>query len=835
MINLSTSELVLNPIDMKKILAFPLALLFLQLTAQVDFGEPEIDDNIIQSKPYKRHIDYAAKRKTDDLNPDWIRWEAWQKAKGFSNKAIQDEVWENHGPDTVSGRIISIAFHPWDAETMLVGSASGGLWRTTNYGESWEILTDNYFTMGIGAVAYNPLNPNSILIATGEGYSFGGEFTSGYGVMISHDGGSTWNNTSITASLDQSFAGMDIHWNYMDTTKVCIASSFGMYYSSDGGLHYEYVLDRLGGRMMADPDDPYRLYFTARYYNATYPGGLYISDNSGETWILQTGTGLPSPDAFGYASIAIHPIYNNIIFVSVSRSPVYGTGPLEGLYKSSNFGASFTEIVPSLDYLCYHPPYQNICQGWFAHTIQVSPSDTNHLFGGGCRLWSSFDGGINWEAIDLNPSGTYYDVHPDHHQTWFHPLTGDLIDCNDAGVNISHDAGETWINISNGLVTHQFYSISSAQTNPDVVLGGTQDAGTFSSTTAHSGGWNNDVSGDSFGQAIDHTNAYTWYGTNFMNWQRMKTLNAGETWFPINNGTSGADQWRMPIVMHPTDNQILLSSNNNYMYKTSNGGNHWEVVSNNGYIGTFEYDKINTDLIYAHRLYGNIVYRSTDGGENWSTLSSSPGTPITDLATDPSRLNMVYATIGSFNNNDQLFVSDDQGTTWTNISNDLPEVPCNSVAVSTYNSEEIYVGTDIGVWKSIDGGSSWESFNEGLPAAVVVDDLHYYAPDTSVRIGTYGRGYWRVKVSATMTGIQPALTDQQVWIFPNVVANKLSIRSRDIIMERVEIYNQTGQLAKQLITDTRMLTVDVTDFNPGIYIVKVFSSNQFHSLKMIKQ
>jgi len=263
---------------MNKLILAILILACMQLTAQVDFGDPELDENLLKSKPFKRMLNYAANRKTTDKNSEWSKWKAWQKAIKSANKSIMDEPWKNHGPDTVSGRIISVAFHPWDPQTMLVGASSGGLWRTTDYGSSWEVLTDQYFTMGIGAVAYNPLNPNSILIATGEGYSFVGEFTAGYGVMISFDGGSSWENTSISATLDQSFAGMDIHWNPNDTSKVCISSSFGMYFSSDGGLTYDYVLERMGGRMMPDPLDPDRLYFTARYYNDPHPGGLYISN-----------------------------------------------------------------------------------------------------------------------------------------------------------------------------------------------------------------------------------------------------------------------------------------------------------------------------------------------------------------------------------------------------------------------------------------------------------------------------------------------------------------------------------------------------------------------------
>jgi len=246
-------------------------------------------------------------------------------------------------------------------------------------------------------------------------------------------------------------------------------------------------------------------------------------------------------------------------------------------------------------------------------------------------------------------------------------------------------------------------------------------------------------------------------------------------------------------------------------------------VSSTGYIGTIEYDKVNSNLVYANRLFGNIIYRSINGGENWIQLSTSPGNPITDLAADPLNTGTVYATIGSFGINDQLFVSHDKGNSWYNISNDLPEVPCNSVAVCPFNNLELFVGTDIGVWKSQDGGNSWESFNEGLPAAVVVDDLHYYAPDTSVRIGTYGRGYWRIKTSSSVISSNKQTDVQPVQVYPNP--------SKDIFfltesLGICQIFDITGQL----ILTVDNIKIDLSFLQPGIYYLK----GENITLKLIK-
>ncbi len=427
-------------------------------------------------------------------------------------------------------------------------------------------------------------------------------------------------------------------------------------------------------------------------------------------------------------------------------------------------------------------------------------------------MWNSLDGGITWDNCDTNVVGNAYAVHPDHHQTLFHPITGYLFDCNDGGVNYSSDLGATWTSISTGLVTHQFYSIAFAETDAEVVIGGCQDVGTFTSSQAHGGKWRNDFSGDSFGHLIDHSDEATWYGTAYINRQRVKSTDSGLNWNEINTGTSGDDQWRMPYAMHPDNNNVLLSSNDNFMYKTTNGGASWSTVSNAGFIGGFVFDEVNPSLVYAHELFGSTIYRSSDGGDSWFALIASPGSPITDLAVDPSTPGRVYATIGSFSFANQVFVSPDSGQNWTNISMGLPEVPANTIDICDYDSSEIYVGTDIGVWVSETRGQSWYQYGTGLPAAVVVEDLHYYAPDGTVRIGTYGRGYWRADALTgppVVSGIRETV-NQPIRVHPNPSPG---IFQFDAPIGPVRIFDQQGRL----IITTHATTLDLTNHSSGVY------------------
>jgi hypothetical protein len=278
--------------------------------------------------------------------------------------------------------------------------------------------------------------------------------------------------------------------------------------------------------------------------------------------------------------------------------------------------------------------------------------------------------------------------------------------------------------------------------------------------------------------------------------------------------------------MHPTISNTLLSADNDFIYKSINGGLLWTpVAAVGGPIGEIEYDTQNPNLVYASDLFGSNMYLSSDGGDSWGFMDSSPGGPITDIESDPFDMGKIYVTLGSYGENQQLFKTENAGISWTNISNNLPNVPTNSVAISAYNNQELYVGNDLGVWVSLDGGENYESYSVGLPAAVVVEDLHFYAPDTTVRIGTYGRGYWRTDAVSKTYASTPTIesVEQTVFAYPNPSQNIFHL-SKSI--GQYAIYDQTG---KQLAIQSD-LEIDLTGYDNGIYLVR----SQHHYLKLVK-
>ena len=423
-----------------------------------------------------------------------------------------------------------------------------------------------------------------------------------------------------------------------------------------------------------------------------------------------------------------------------------------GLYKTSNGGASWNQLSVFEDFYCYPPPYNYVCQGWYANITAVSPTDSNLVFSGGIYLYASADGGQNWNYSDWVPGVSPAWMHPDHHSFGFNPFnTNELYSFNDGGVYKSTNSGSSWTIMNNGLVTTQFYYVASSATNPNLVLGGTQDNGIWSNyNLATSSNWNQFVGGDGFFCNIDYTDQNVWYTTELYK-KRMKSRDGGLSWDSINNGISGSNFFITPLIMHPAVHTTLLAATDGAVYISQDSGASWNQVLSTPYVTVMTYDKVNPQVIYVcNDPYFSVsnIRRSVDGGQTW-TLISSPGNKVTDIECDPLVSGVVYAVRGKFTAGQQIYRSIDYGNSWTNITNDYPAIPANTIVINPHNSNHLYVGSDLGVYLSVDGGDSWSSFNDNLPN-VIVQDMHYYAPDSALRAGTYGRGFWKTKAASPL-------------------------------------------------------------------------------------
>ena len=781
---------------------------------------PEFDN-------YEKREDWFRQVRFDSTvqNPEIVRWNAFlQMQENLLRETDEIPVanWRSCGPVNQGGRMISHAFDPVNSDIIWAGAASGGLWKTINSGDSWEPMTDGIPSLAIGAIGINPQNNNEMLIGTGEGFLLAG-FLYGVGVLKSSDGGLTWQNTGLTFDQSLEFASLGIAWDSVETNYVYLATTFGIYRSTDSGENWELTLAGTGTSIVLNPQQPEIVFAALQEYGGN-TGGIYRSTDHGANWELLIN-GLPATNEFGFTSMSICKDFPDVIVAGVANNIASGAvGTLQGIYKTSNGGDAWNLLPESIDFYCYPAPYDYLCQGWYDNIIKISPTDTNVIFAGGIYLYKSADGGITWDFSDDVPGIEGY-IHPDHHSFGFDPQNESRIfSFNDGGIYRTENSGTTWTQINNGLVTTQFYNIASARTNKNVVMGGTQDNGIwFNDANDVQQVWEQYTYGDGFQCAIDHTNENVMYATELFQ-GRMKSTNGGHSFHGINTGINENNSFIMPLIMHPVNNEILFTATDTKIYKTENSGEEWNDVDNISNIIFFCFDGIDPDIMYACTdpyFATSKIYISVDGGESWDR-TDEPGNKITDIEADPNIAGTIYATRATYQNGSQVWKSIDYGETWENITGDLPAIPANTIAIDPRNSNYLYVGTDIGVFISTIGGETWTSFNDNLPT-VIVKDLLYSVADTSLRAGTHGRGFWqtpaaKMVVEDTIPAVENSIPIA-IGIYPNpfIGESTISFSIADYCDVQLSVVDQLGQTIKVLLDEV---------LPPGQYSVNWNSKNE---------
>jgi photosystem II stability/assembly factor-like uncharacterized protein len=812
---------------------------------------PSLNKQIMRQQWYGWHHDDPA---VSDVEAQ--RWKVYEQrtAERSMRAAAPAANWQSYGPVNFGGRMLCHAFDPYNNQIILAGSASGGLWKTTNGGNSWTPMTDQLPNLAVGGVAIHPVDNNIILLGTGEAHvpvAYGGILENlrgnGIGILRSADGGLTWLPTSLTASVSTSYFGsFGFAWNPADPNIVCAATTTGLYRSSDAGQTWTQRLPGICMSVAINKQDPSIVYCSLQDYGASQ-GGIYRSTDGGITWSTMSA-GLPASNDIGYADLTICDSFPQVLYTSISR-PLMATdwGAMQGVYKTSDGGNTWSLLSTNDTLLCN--PYFPSCQGWYGNTITVSPSDTNMICIGGVVMHKSEDGGLTWIPNNVTPvEPPSYFVHPDHHDMGFDPANHSRIYtfC-DGGVYISNNGGDTWIPKNTGLQTYQFYAISSGNLDGKVV-GGSQDNGFHKTDPNSSNGiWSRVLSSDGFVPVHDHSNNSTWYMTDYPSVGWTKTTNGGSSYFTVMSGITEASDFYMPLVIDPSNAQILYTASTDKIYKTVDGADSWSAVANIADIDILAVDRVNPSLVYActKKDYYNpnsVLYRSTDAGATWTTIAS-PGNVVTDLECDPAITGTVYATRSTFAAGNQIYKSTNAGATWFNISPGIPGISAHALAINPWNTSHLYVATDLGVYASVNGGASWDEFNDNLPN-VMVADIHYSPSDSTIRAGTYGRGLWITKaLDPTISGIENAADKAGSFtMFPNPAKDEITIQLGDSGTGEVMItlLNSLGQkISSQKQASTigkQNIRFDLPDhLSQGIYFIQVQVSGWNKTEKLIIQ
>lgn len=663
--------------------------------------------------------------------------------KEMSGKSAGD--WENIGiiSDDV-GRLNCVAFHPTNNDVIYVGAPAGGLWKTDNAGDSWEYLMNDLDAVGVSSIVVISTGGDDILyIGTGDRDNWD---TFSVGVLKSIDGGNTWNTTGLSFNINefQMVTGLVKHPTNDDI--LYATTSEGLYITENGGDVWSLTPTQSINENLIDielhPDNPDIIYISTRN-NSDMNTFIYQSIDGGDTWgIIFFETGLRT-------EIAVSPDQPDILYAVVAdidRSCV-------GVYKREDSGSSFDMVLDGKEtnVLGRKADGSDIDkgQGEYDLAITVDPNDANIIYVGGINTWHSVNGGENWLLANYSSSDYGFErVHADKHFLAFQPGSHVLFECNDGGIYKRSSAG-TWESISKGLIISQIYRLGLSHWNHTDVLTGLQDNGTQRRITD-----NNDWEKVSGGDGMECIINYLCPIIQYASVQNGKIYRTTNNWYNKTNITKNLldhfdnGAWLTPYVMDNYNPAILYLGMKN-VWKTTNSGSFWSKI------GDFEtlfssIDEIdalavapsNSDYIYAGTF--NDLFMTNDGGGTWMSCTSFTGSSITYITVKDNDPETVWVTCGGFSSSSGVYESPDGGSSWTKISDGLPEQPVYCVIQNTKSNwiQELYAGTEDGVYCKI-GTDDWALYGNNLPNVEIRElEFHYGEEYITLKAATYGRGIW---------------------------------------------------------------------------------------------
>lgn len=693
----------------------------------------------------------------DDVNPSLYE-SARTAIRRFeqSNPGGTTISWTSVGPSNIGGRVTSIALHPTSPQTIYMGAASGGGWKSTDGGVTWTNIFTESFT--VGSILLDPTNPEVVYIGTGEGNPGGVAIYPGNGMWRSTDGGGTWTNIGL-ANTGQ-LGRIAIHPSSPNRIFAAALGRYrtrsqerGVYRSTDYGSTWERVLflnDTTGAcEVMIDPAQPNRILAAmwTRYRPLTYSvinsavSGLFLSTDGGDSW-AQVTNGFPNNiPTIGRIALASAPTEPRIMYAVVSN----GTG-IMGVFKSTNSGDAWSTVSTST--------FGGEGQSWYNITIAVHPLDTNYVLAGFTNFYRSTNGGASWTSS----SGS---MHVDHHAiAWDMSNPARVVVGNDGGVFTSTTSGTSWVKSFN-LPISQFYAGTVDYQLPQRILGGLQDNGTPRTLTGSTNDWQSIYGGDGFYVLVDPTNSNRIYA-EYQNGGLGYSTDGGASFQSGTTGIGSTDRknWCTPIAMDPT-NPMTLYTGTHMMYRTTNGMVNWTPISGdltrgpNGRIGTIttiDVARTNPNVIYVGTDDGKVVV-TTDGGTNWNDITGPlPLRWVTRVTTDPDSANVCYVTLSGYLETlpgAHLYKTTDYGQSWSNIGSNLPDIPLNDVIVDPIYRPFLYVASDAGVLYSTNQGNTWSTIGIGMPE-VPVHDLALHSPTRKLLAFTHGLSAWSIDLAGLM-------------------------------------------------------------------------------------
>lgn len=774
-----------------------------------------------------------------------IRELKYETAQRAAIDMAANEVWRELGPSSmrmgnwvmgrVSGRINAIAPHPGDDNTVYIGSANGGVWKTVDAGASWSAMFAQMASQSIGSLFVEPGSPSNVWAGTGDKND--GD-CAGYlsdGVFLSSDGGATWTarngsgtgamNLSVVSSIKvlPTNSNVILAGGFGDRCNGTGDTNGGLYRSTDRGVTWAQVMDRT-------VEDVVTIAGSSTVYASAPGAGVYKSTDGGATWTL---AGLTNNT--GRLRLAAAPS-NSAVLYALSTST---------LYRTDNGGTSWSTVNTSA------------CDGqcWYNLTLDVHPTDPMTVITGSIRPRRSTNGGSTFTVL-TNTWGSSQQVHQDTHVVLYSRNNASRFWVgSDGGVWRTDSAGTSWANMNSNLNITQYYDIVVHPTDPAVVFGGAQD--NSSSRRVDSNVWDlTVVNGDGFMNAIDATNTNIVFQNGYPSGSTpsiYRSTQAGAPGTFSQQGSSGLTGGGFPWVTPADVAGGYHFVGGNYISRANAGAATmtWTTISPqlSGQASVIAAMKNGTALpVYAGSSNGAIYYSANAATTNLANVTGNyPGGRVSDIAADPANPSRVFVTRSAFGGA-KLYRSTTAGTTWAAVGSGLPDIPANTVAIDPINANRIFVGTDVGVYESVDGGDTFYAFSTGLPAGLVVTDLEVDNSPHVLTAGTYGRGAWQMDLEGgtgnalgngvPVTGIGGAAGSSQFWTM-DVPAGATNLKfTTSGGTGDADLYVKFGSQPSTTVNDcksegsTTAETCNIATAQAGTYHVLVYGYSAFSDMSL---
>ncbi len=725
--------------------------------------------------------------------------------------------WRNIGPFR-GGRSVAVTGSYTDPRVFYFGAADGGVWKTTNGGQTWSNVSD-FRVKGhapeiasVGAIAVAPSDPNVIWVGTGES-GLREDLTYGTGVYRSTDGGESWSHLGLDDT--QQIGAIRVHPTNPDVAYVAaIGHAFGpnrtrgVYKTTDGGKNWTQALfvdDTTGAIDIAlDPVNP-RLLYAAMWHLRRSPwgmhagggsSGLWKSTDGGDTWTdISSSPGLPNT-ALGRIGVAVSPSNPRRVYATV-EAPDSAGEPRGGIFRSDDAGGHWQRTSGDQKWQV---------RPWYYSTITADPQDENTVYVNNLSTWRSIDGGHTWTRMAM--------PHGDNHLLWIDPKDPKrMIHANDGGATVSYDRGASWSSIQN-QPTAQFYHVITDSRFPYRIYGAQQDNTTVSIASRSDNGritredWWPVAGGESAYIAVDPANPDVTYGGGYMGeiWRHDRKTNNSRNvavWLDNYDGYGAKDvpyrfAWTFPLFFSPHDTSTLYTAAQ-FLFKSTNGGNSWTKISpdlsradvrtlertggpiHGDMTGTEWYamafavaeSPVTRGLIWSGSDDG-LVHVTRDGGASWQNVTPAGLPPFTKMSVvEPSHYSdgTAYIAANRYQQDDfkpYLLKTADYGKTWTRIDDGIPAgAYARVIREDPVRRGLLFAGTESGVYVSFDDGAHWQPLQMNLPR-VSVRDLAI--KDQDLIAATHGRAFWVLDDISPLRQLSDSVRSAAVHLFSPTTA-----------------------------------------------------------------